>query len=171
MTVWPPRTAPGMLSDFFFSMLTQFFRKHGSQLWKFLIAGGAGAVIDFSILNILSSGFGLDPRFANIFSTLISSLFVFLINKFFAFRHRKGNAGTQAARFIVAYALAYILNVVFTALFITAGVHFLPSVALPIISNLSKAAAIGVVMFWNYFLLHSFVFRQTKTNGEWRMEN
>ncbi|UPA22468.1 GtrA family protein [Candidatus Peribacteria bacterium] len=145
-------------------MIKALFRRHASQLWKFMIAGGSGAIIDFSLLNLLSVGAGLDPRFANIFSTLISSLAVFLINKFFAFRHRQGNAGKQAMRFAMAYALAYFLNVAFTALFITIGVYLLPQVALPIISNLSKAAAIGAVMFWNYFLLHSFVFRQKKNN-------
>lgn len=143
-------------------MIKALFHRHASQLWKFMIAGGSGAVIDFSLLNILSVGAGFDPRFANIFSTLVSSLVVFLINKFFAFRHREGHAGKQAMRFAMAYALAYILNVVFTALFITVGVYLLPQIALPIISNLSKAAAIGAVMFWNYFLLHSFVFRQKK---------
>lgn len=127
-----------------------------------MIAGGSGAVIDFSLLNFLTWFFTLDPRVANIFSTLIASLVVFLINKYFAFRHRQGNAGTQAVRFAIAYALAYVLNVAFTALFITVGVHFFPSIAVPLISNLSKAMAIGAVMFWNYFLLHSFVFRQKK---------
>lgn len=143
-------------------MIKALFQRHASQLWKFLVAGGSGAIIDFSLLNFITWFFAVDPRIANIFSTLIASLVVFLINKFFAFRHRKGNAGTQALRFAFAYALAYVLNVAFTALFITVGVALLPFVALPIISNLSKAAAIGTVMFWNYFLLHSFVFRQKK---------
>ncbi len=143
-------------------MIIALLHRHATQLWKFLIAGGSGAIIDFSILNILSVGAGMDPRVANIFSTLFSSLVVFVINKFFAFRHRKGHAGKQAFKFALTYALAYILNVVLTALFITMGVALFPNLALPIISNLSKAAAIGAVMFWNYFLLHSFVFRQKR---------
>lgn len=131
-----------------------------------MVAGGSGAVIDFSLLNFLIWSFNLDPRVATIFSTLIASLVVFLINKYFAFRHRKGNAGTQALRFAMAYALAYFLNVAFTALFYTAGITLFPQVAITITSNLSKAAAIGTVMFWNYFLLHSFVFRQKKEKVE-----
>ncbi len=131
-----------------------------------MVAGGSGAIIDFSLLNFITWFFTVDPRIANIFSTLIASLVVFLINKYFAFRHRKGDAGAQAVRFMMAYALAYVLNVVFTAVFITVGVYFLPMVAVPLISNLSKALAIGTVMFWNYFLLHSFVFKQKKNHLE-----
>lgn len=144
-------------------MIKALFHRHKSQLWKFMVAGGSGALIDFSLLNFITWFFMVDPRIANIFSTLIASLVVFLINKYFAFRHRKGNAGTQAMRFMMAYALAYFLNVIFTALFITVGVWLLPQVHLALISNVSKALAIGSVMFWNYFLLHSFVFRQKKT--------
>ncbi len=143
-------------------MIKALFHRHASQLWKFMIAGGSGAVIDFSLLNLLSVGAGLDPRIATVFSTLIASLVVFLINKYFAFRHRKGHAGSQAVRFAMAYALAYFLNVAFTTGFYTAGLHLLPMAPTPIVSNLSKAMAIGTVMFWNYFLLHSFVFRQKK---------
>ncbi|HVW67154.1 MAG TPA: GtrA family protein [Candidatus Peribacteraceae bacterium] len=141
-------------------------KSHLQQIWKFMIAGGTGAVIDFSLLNFFTWFFGLDPRVANIFSTLVASTVVFLINKFFAFRHREGKATTQAARFVVAYAIAYVLNVVFTALFITAGFRFFPHLPHAAVSNLSKALAIGVVMFWNYFLLHSFVFRQKKQPEE-----
>ena len=123
------------------------------------MAGGIGAVTDFSLLNAGVVFLALDPRVSNIFSTLISSVVVFLINKYFAFKHRTGNTGGQAARFTATYALAYVLNVSFTALFITVGLHFLPSLDPHIISNVSKAAAIGAVMFWNYFLLHVFVFK------------
>ena len=145
--------------------MMHFFRKHSlkthlQRLWKFAIAGGLGAVVDFSLLNFIVWMFHVDPRVANIFSTLIASCIVFLINKHFAFRDRKGKSTGQAARFTIAYALAYILNVVFTTLFITIGIHLLPTVSLPLVSNISKALAIGTVMFWNYFLLHSFVFKK-----------
>jgi|CXWL01.1.fsa_nt_gi putative flippase GtrA len=141
-------------------------RSHLQRLWKFAIAGGLGAVVDFSLLNAIVWALRSDPRIANIFSTLIASCVVFLINKHFAFRDRRGKATGQAARFTIAYALAYILNVVFTALFITVGIRLLPTVPLPLVSNVSKALAIGSVMFWNYFLLHSFVFKGEKVTGE-----
>lgn len=142
--------------------LREKIRSHSAQLWKFAIAGGSGAIIDFSLLNAGVVFLNLDPRVSNIFSTLISSTVVFLVNKYFAFRHRQGKAATQAARFVVVYALAYALNVGFTAGFITLGLYFLPSVSGPLISNASKALAIGVVMFWNYALLHKFVFKKAE---------
>jgi putative flippase GtrA len=142
------------------SRLRDLIYRHKDQLWKFAVAGGLGAVIDFSFLNMGVVFLHLDPRVSNIFSTLISSVAVFLINKFFAFRHRQGRAATQAVRFTVVYALAYVLNVGFTALFITIALRIFPTVAAPIISNGSKALAIGFVMFWNYALLHSFVFKK-----------
>lgn len=146
----------------FSTLLKQRLAAHVSRLWKFAVAGGLGAIVDFFFLNGIVWVFHLDPRFANIFSTLIASAVVFLINKFFAFRDRKGKPAGQAARFVIAYTMAYILNVFFTALFITAGIRFLPFLSLPLVSNISKAAAIGMVMFWNYTLLHKFVFREAK---------
>ncbi len=140
-------------------------RSHLAQGSKFLVAGGLGAVVDFSMLNLFTWAFSLDPRIANIFSTLIASVVVFLLNKYFAFRDREGSAGTQAGRFFLVYALAYVLNVSFTALFITIGVRLLLPIHPALLANLSKAAAIGVVMFWNYFLLHSFVFRKQESGA------
>ena len=133
-------------------------RPHLERGWKFAVAGGLGAFADFSLLNLFSWAGGMDPRLANVFSTLIASAIVFLINKLFAFRNRKGAAAGQLVRFIVAYAIAYVLNVIFTAVFITVGMRLLPF-PLVLISNVSKALAIGTVMFWNYFMLHKFVFR------------
>ena len=141
------------------SLLTRI-RRHLPQLSKFLVSGGLGATIDFSLLNFFVWAFSLDARVANIFSTLIASVAVFLLNKYFAFRGREGKTGKQAARFLMVYALAYILNVTITALFITLATHLAPSMSHYLIANLCKAAAIGTVMFWNYFLLHSFVFRK-----------
>lgn len=135
-------------------------REHLSRGWKFLIAGGLGAITDFSLLNGLMVLADMDPRIAKIYSTFVASLLVFTVNKFFAFRDRTGDARGQAVRFFLAYALAYVLNVALTALLITLGVRIVPWMHLQILSNLSSAAAIGLVMFWNYFLLHSFVFRK-----------
>ena len=61
-------------------------RAHVSQGGKFLVAGGLGAIVDFSVLNFLIWAFVLDPRVANIFSTFVAGIVVFLLNKFFAFR-------------------------------------------------------------------------------------
>ncbi len=139
------------------SLISRFHR-HLPQLSKFLVSGGLGAAIDFSLLNFFVWFFRVDARIGNIFSTLIAISCVFVLNKFFAFRGRQGSAGSQAKRFIMVYALAYILNVSFTAIYITIGEHFLPAVPHYVLANFSKAAAIGTVMFWNYFMLHSFVF-------------
>ena len=136
-------------------------RTHLQRSWKFAIAGIVGAILDFSLLNFFAWFFALDPRIANIFSTLCASVVVFLVNKHFAFRDRRGNATGQAMRFFIAYAIAYVLSVAITAFFITMGVRFLPIVPLPLISNLSKALTIGIMMCWNYFLLHSFVFKKS----------
>lgn len=132
---------------------------HASQASKFALAGAIGAVIDFSLLNFFVWAWQVDPRIGNIFSTLIASVFVFIINKYVAFKHRAGNVRSQASRFLFVYLLAYVLNVSLTAFLITFVSHLMPTLSQYVVANGCKAASIGIVMFWNYFLLHSFVFK------------
>ena len=138
-------------------------RKHAAQGLKFACVGAAGAVVDFSILNLLIHVTTLDPRVANIFSTFIATVLVFLLNRSVTFRSQASGTAGEAGRFAMVYAVAYGLNVTLTAVFYTIGTHILPALSIVLLSNGSKALAIGVGIGWNYTLSHWFVFHGRKT--------
>ncbi len=121
---------------------------HIDQGLKFALSGGVGAVIDLGTLTALVRIAHVRPEWAATCSSFFSLLVVFLMNKFITFRSRKGKASTQILKFGIVYAIAICLNIGLSILFIRLGVHYF----------FAKVLAIGIVMFYNYFMLHSFVF-------------
>ena len=144
------------ISEAFLSVLRIRFpglAVHVEQGFKFGIAGGMGALIDLGTLTLLVRAADMAPEIAVFFSTFLALLCVFLMNKFVTFKHRKGRAHTQLLRFGILYATAIILNLGISIGLMRLGVHYF----------LAKVLAIGIVMFWNYFGLNTFVFRHQES--------
>lgn len=127
-----------------------FARRHAPTFLRFLVCGGLGACIDFGTLHLLVAYVGWPEKYALIVSTGLSMCFVFLANRFFTFGQRGKGATTQAAKFLMVYMVAATLNYILSLSLVYLGVHYL----------LAKAIAIGTIMFFNYALLHGFVFRK-----------
>lgn len=125
--------------------------QHVDQAFKFGLAGATGAVVDLGTLELLVRFASMRPEIAGMVSSGLALLCVFLINKFYAFKHRAGRTHVQALKFGIVYAIAIVLNYGIFLLFFRFGVQYL----------LAKVFAIGIVMFFNYFMLHSFVFRES----------
>lgn len=123
--------------------------KHGNKFLRFAVCGGLGACIDFGTLTLLVHFMKWPEKYALLVSTGLAMIFVFFANRFFTFK-AAGNAGNQAAKFLAVYFLAALLNYGFSMTFIYLGIHYL----------VSKAMAISVIMFFNYFSLNGFVFKQ-----------
>ncbi len=130
-------------------------QKHGSKFLRFVVCGGCGACIDFGMLYLLVHFVAWPEKYALIVSTGLAMVFVFFANRFFTFK-AVGNAGNQAAKFLAVYLVAAFLNYTLSLTFIYFGVHYL----------IAKALAIGVIMFFNYFSLNGFVFKQTSVVSE-----
>lgn len=125
-------------------------RKHVSQLWKFMIVGGLGAMIDLGSLTVFVEAFGFREEYSVFPSTILAVIVVFTLNKFFTFKNHEGGTGGQALKFAFVYGVAILSNVTISALLITIGVHYLAA----------KIIAIGCGAVWNYALSHGFVFRK-----------
>lgn len=125
---------------------------HISQLWKFVISGGTGFILDVSSLSLFVEYFGIDPRLAVVFSTCVGASFVFVVNKFFTFRNREKSYGNQFFKFLLVYGVSFISNIAISNALIWFGSHYI----------VAKIVAVGIGAFWNYALSHGFIFKKNE---------
>ena len=71
--------------------LYERFRVLIQEVAKFGIVGSLAFVITVVLVNVFHSGAGMGPIAATILANLVATVFAFLGNKFWAFRHRKGS--------------------------------------------------------------------------------
>jgi len=125
-------------------------KNHASQLWRFIVCGGFGSILDLGSLTLFVQYAGIDQRIAVIFSSIVGASFVFVANKFFTFNNCERKTGSQALKFILVYGVSFIANILISNLLIAVGLHFL----------IAKVGAIGFGAFWNYALSHGFIFKK-----------
>lgn len=130
--------------------------KFGPKFLRFLVCGGLGASIDFGTLRILVHTLHWLPQYAFILSTSLSLIFVFLSNRFFTFRGVTGDPKSQMMKFFLVYMSAAFLNYVLSVSLTFMGINYM----------LAKALAIGILMFFNFFFLNSFVFRKLHVEAD-----
>jgi putative flippase GtrA len=67
------------------------FRVLIHEVAKFGVVGGLAFVLTLILVNAFRYGAGLDAILSTTLANLLATVFAFLGNKFWAFRHRKGN--------------------------------------------------------------------------------
>jgi dolichol-phosphate mannosyltransferase len=125
---------------------------HMKQGLKFAICGGLGATIDLSTLTIQVELLGIPEGIAFLPSTAFAVTFVFLANKYFTFKNRERQYGSQMLKFIMVYGVAVASNLTISYVLLWLGVHYL----------LARISAIGVGAVWNYAMSHGFVFKKSE---------
>lgn len=131
--------------------LIQFIRSNHKELIrfvKFALVGTLGAVVDFSILNLMHKVFHWSLLASNSLSFTCAVLSNFTWNRLWTFpESRERPIGTQLPQFALVNVIGLGINnlvlVNLTALFS----HFIPD---PFDYNLAKAMAIIIVLFWNF---------------------
>ena len=114
---------------------------------KFGVVGAIGALVDFCFLNLGIQLFGLPKWLANTFSFFAAVLSNFTWNRLWTFpESRERSLGSQLGQFFLVNLVGYAINqAIFLSLdrwvFAPWGVWGY---------NISKAIAIGVVLFWNF---------------------
>jgi putative flippase GtrA len=126
---------------------------------KFGIVGTIGAVVDFSVLNLGIQVFDLAKWLANTFSFSAAVLSNFTWNRLWTYpESRNQPIGPQLAQFLTVNLAGYVIN---QAIFLS-----LDRWALSAWGtwgyNISKAIAIGVVLFWNYGINRIWTYRHIK---------
>lgn len=141
---------------------------------KFAIVGAIGAVVDFTVLNIMKRLFeviglgvgwniALEPHqiqliAANTISFSAAVLSNFTWNRLWTFpESRERPIGAQLVQFAVINVLGLVLN---TVILVTLDQYVFQSFLSERLSyNLAKAFAIGVVLFWNFGMNRIFTYR------------
>ncbi len=153
---------------------TPFNTKEVERFIKFAIVGAIGAVVDFTVLNIMKVMFenmglgvgwdiGLDPHqiqliAANIisFSTAVISNFTW--NRLWTFpESRELPLGSQLTQFAIVNIFGLVIN---TVLLVVMDQYVFSNFFNERLSyNLAKAFAIGVVLFWNFGINRIWTYR------------
>lgn len=118
---------------------------------KFAIVGTLGAIVDFSVLNLLVLVFQVPKEYANIVSVTCAIISNFIWNRLWTFpESRERSLHTQFGQFALVNVLGWAIN---QAVFLgTDALIFDKLFAHPLDYNVAKATAIIVVLFWNFFM-------------------
>lgn len=134
-------------------------RKELRRFGKFAVVGSIGAVIDFSILNLGIQVFLLPKWLANTFSFFAAVLSNFIWNRYWTYPETKTMPFIpQLGQFFLVNLAGYAIN---QAIFLSLD-HFVFSPWGIWGYNLSKALAIGVVLFWNFFVNRIWTYGKVK---------
>ena len=138
--------------------MQELLKKHETKL-RFGIIGGINTALDFGLLFVFSSLFGIPRGFANMLSTSFSFIFSFFANKRYTF---KSSSKENVVREMVLFTVVTLFG-----LWVIQGliIHFLT----PVIINLgtteelallaSKLIATVASLIWNYLLYSRVVFK------------
>jgi len=136
-----------------------FQREHPAELRRFLrfaVVGTIGAVVDFSILNLGILVFGLDKWLANTISFTAAVCSNFTWNRLWTYpESRSDPPWRQLGQFFLVNLAGYGIN---QAVFLSLD-HYVFASWGTWGYNISKAIAIGIVLFWNYGINRIWTYR------------
>lgn len=134
-------------------------RKEFIRFFKFLVVGTIGAVVDFGVLNLLHLRFGLPVLAANTCSFTLAVLSNFTWNRYWTYPESRSKPLTgQLGQFFIVNIAGWAINtgVLWALLGITTQWFG------PLGYNAAKAVAIGVVLFWNFFVNRFWTYNDVK---------
>jgi putative flippase GtrA len=133
-----------------------------SRFLRFALVGVIGAVVDFGTFNLLASVLGLSAVLASIFSFIAAIISNFTWNRFWTYPDsRSKSIRRQLVQFTVVSVVGLAIRTPIVALLespfrrLFASVPGLPvRFITPVLlgNNLALAAAVLVVMFWNFYI-------------------
>jgi putative flippase GtrA len=124
------------------------------------VVGIIGAVIDFGVFNLLIALFGFPSILAGAISFTLAVTSNFIFNRFWTYPDsRSRSVSRQVVMFVIVSAIGLgIRSILFFGLMEPQLIVFLKSISIPgpfsatfLGHNITLAASILVVMFWNFF--------------------
>ena len=122
------------------------------QFIKFGLVGASSAVVDFAILNLLVLAFDLNVYFSATISFIAAVTNGFIWNRLWTFKSQ-GAKTREYSKFMFINLAGLGLNL----LIMYALINYFD-----LWYNFAKAAAIGLVMFWNFYGSRNFVFKDRR---------
>jgi putative flippase GtrA len=127
--------------------LFQENRLEVERFLKFSVVGTIGAIVDFSLLNFGIQVLGLYKGVANAISFSVAVMSNFTWNRLWTYpESREKPLGSQLGQFFAVNLVGLMIN---EAIFLSLD-HFVFAPWGVWGYNVSKAIAIGVVLFWNF---------------------
>lgn len=156
-------------------MLRQYLARQPKvvrQFAKFFVTGIIGSTVDFGTFYLLTrvlgwrtlySVFGYQIIAANMVSVLLAILSNFIMNKFWTFRDRRTEVVVgQGVSYFALNGFTWVLNQLLTSYFAFRVVLFMTLFG-DQRDFAAKAAAIGIILFVNFFGSKFLVFRTPST--------
>jgi len=97
-----------MLKKFFFFWVN-YIRNNWQQLWRYGVVGASSAIIDFSILYLLTDGLSFYYLWSATISFLVAASFNYYLNKTWTFK-AGGKMSKQAMIFLLIAGVGVLLN-------------------------------------------------------------
>ena len=144
-------------------------RREARRFVKFMFVGAMGAIVDFGALNLLAHVFDVPVTIAGVISFTLAVTQNFLWNRYWTYpESRAFPAIPQYLQFFVINATALLIRVPILALVPGPVINFLESAGIPsataevLGNNFALALAVGIAMFWNFFVNRFITYRHIK---------
>lgn len=134
--------------------------KERARFLKFATVGAIGSVVDFGVMNLMTHFFDLPLVYAGTISFLCAVLSNFTLNRFWTYpESRSRHVLHQLGMFFLVNAAGILIRVPILhfveppmARSFESIIHLSSAAAETLAKNATLAAAIGIVMIWNYFI-------------------
>jgi putative flippase GtrA len=137
--------------------LVYYNSKEVERFLKFAIVGTIGALVDFSILNLMHKVFNWSLLASNSLSFTCAVLSNFTWNRLWTFpESRVRPIRTQLSQFVLVNVIGLGINNLVLVNLAAFFSHFIPD---PFDYNLAKAIAIIIVLFWNFGINRIWTYR------------
>ena len=130
------------------------FRELIHEVAKFGIVGILAFLITIIGANVLRSGVGLGPLTSVTIATIAATVFAFLGNKLWAFRHRKGShLGRESVLFFIFNGIGLLIQLAFVAF-----THYGLGLTDTFSYNVANIVGIGVATIFRLYCYRRWVF-------------
>lgn len=143
-----------------FQRARTYAQEHPKELRRFLkfaVVGAIGAVVDFGILNLGIQVFGLEKWVANIFSFSAAVISNFTWNRLWTYPESRSQPLLPQ---LGQFGLVNLVGLGINELIFLSLDHWVFGSWGTWGYNVSKAIAIGVVLFWNFFINRLWTYRK-----------
>jgi putative flippase GtrA len=144
-------------------------RKEARRFLKFMFVGAMGAVVDFGVLNLLAHVFDVPVTIAGVISFSLAVTQNFLWNRYWTYpESRAFPLVPQYLQFFIINATALLIRVPILlfvparAISLLESIGVAPNTAEVLGNNFALALAVGIAMFWNFFVNRFVTYRHIK---------
>jgi putative flippase GtrA len=144
-------------------------RKEARRFLKFMFVGAMGAVVDFGVLNLLAHVFDVPVAVAGVISFSLAVTSNFIWNRYWTYpESRAFPLVPQYLQFFIINATALLIRIPILVLVPSRAIALLeslgmaPNTAEVLGNNFALALAVGIALFWNFFVNRFITYRHIK---------